>query len=71
MRNLYQTNNEQLRHCCNLVWDGIEEFESFNIFVVPRLEYNDRVDSLVVLAMLLIPHKDSMVLPTPLSYFFI
>lgn len=49
--------SDRLKHYQNLFWDSIEAFDAFDIYVVPR-EFNDREDSLVVLATLLIPHND-------------
>ncbi|XP_059067600.1 uncharacterized protein LOC131858387 [Cryptomeria japonica] len=57
VRNIYQTKNDRLKHYRNLVWENIEDFDSFNISVVPR-EYNDRADSLAISATSLIPHLD-------------
>lgn len=57
VQNVYQTRNDRLKHYQNLVWDNIEIFYAFNIIVLPH-EFNDRIDSLIVSATLLIPHID-------------
>ena len=46
-----------MKHYRNCVWDEIEGFDAFAIEAIPR-GLNDKVNSLAVLASLLIPHPD-------------
>ncbi|KAH9317232.1 hypothetical protein KI387_019001, partial [Taxus chinensis] len=55
VKRIYQVKNERLRHYRNVVWDSIEEFETFSIESIPRAQ-NDMADSLAVSASLMLPH---------------
>ncbi|XP_059075436.1 uncharacterized protein LOC131875353 [Cryptomeria japonica] len=53
----YLSKNKRLRSYRNKVWDEIEGFVSFSIQAIPR-EKSTKIDSLVVLASLLLPHPE-------------
>ncbi|XP_059078248.1 uncharacterized protein LOC131876779 [Cryptomeria japonica] len=57
VRGLFNVKNERLKHYRNRFWDEIEDFDAFSIEAIPR-ELNSKVDSLAVLASLLVPHPE-------------
>ncbi|KAH9310678.1 hypothetical protein KI387_025713, partial [Taxus chinensis] len=55
VKNVYQVKNDHLKHYSNMVWDCIEDCEAFSIKSM-FTEHNDKANSLVMLASLLLPH---------------
>ncbi|KAH9289465.1 hypothetical protein KI387_033582, partial [Taxus chinensis] len=55
VKRIYQVKNERLRNYRNVVWDNIEEFDTFSIESIPRA-HNDMADSLAISASLMLAH---------------